>query len=472
MAFVHLHVHTEYSLLDGACRIRELPKVVKEMGQSACAITDHGVMYGAVDFYRACLAEGIKPIIGCEVYMTPQGRTRFDKIHEFDAESRHLVLLCENEEGYRNLSYLVSMAWTEGFYVKPRIDLELLRQHSKGLIALSACLAGEIPRRLRNGEYENAKAYALTMSEIFGPDHFYLELQDHGIPDQAEVNRGILRIHQDTGLPMVCTNDAHYLRKEDAEAHDILLCIQTGKLVEDESRMRYEPRNFYLRSQEEMEDLFSQFEGAIENTAKVAEMCHLEFEFGKYHLPEFQLPEGYDSFSYLKKLCDEGYRARYGDDESHREQLSYEQNMIEKMGFTDYFLIVSDFVRYAKSAGIPVGPGRGSAAGSMVSYCLAITDIDPVKYGLFFERFLNPERVSMPDIDMDFGDTRRGEVVDYVRRKYGDDHVAQIVTFGTMAARGVLRDVGRVLGMPYAEVDTIAKRPAAQQAPPGPLRGG
>ena len=290
MAFVHLHVHTEYSLLDGACRIRELPKVVKEMGQSACAITDHGVMYGAVDFYRACLAEGIKPIIGCEVYMTPQGRTRFDKIHEFDAESRHLVLLCENEEGYRNLSYLVSMAWTEGFYVKPRIDLELLRQHSKGLIALSACLAGEIPKRLRNGEYENAKAYALTLSEIFGPDHFYLELQDHGIPDQAEVNRGILRIHQDTGLPMVCTNDAHYLRKEDAEAHDILLCIQTGKLVEDENRMRYEPRNFYLRSQEEMEDLFSQFEGAIENTAKVAEMCHLEFEFGKYHLPEFQLP--------------------------------------------------------------------------------------------------------------------------------------------------------------------------------------
>ena len=463
MAFVHLHVHTEYSLLDGACRIRELPKVVKEMGQSACAITDHGVMYGAVDFYRACLAEGIKPIIGCEVYMTPQGRTRFDKIHEFDAESRHLVLLCENEEGYRNLSYLVSMAWTEGFYVKPRIDLELLRQHSKGLIALSACLAGEIPKRLRNGEYENAKAYALTLSEIFGPDHFYLELQDHGIPDQAEVNRGILRIHQDTGLPMVCTNDAHYLRKEDAEAHDILLCIQTGKLVEDENRMRYEPRNFYLRSQEEMEDLFSQFEGAIENTAKVAEMCHLEFEFGKYHLPEFQLPEGYDSFSYLKKLCDEGYRARYGDDESHREQLSYEQNMIEKMGFTDYFLIVSDFVRYAKSAGIPVGPGRGSAAGSMVSYCLAITDIDPVKYGLFFERFLNPERVSMPDIDMDFGDTRRGEVVDYVRRKYGDDHVAQIVTFGTMAARGVLRDVGRVLGMPYAEVDAIAK-----QVPGGP----
>ena len=463
MAFVHLHVHTEYSLLDGACRIRELPKVVKELGQSACAITDHGVMYGAVDFYRACLAEGVKPIIGCEVYVTPQGRSRFDKVHEFDAESRHLVLLCENEEGYRNLSYLVSMAWTEGFYIKPRIDLELLRQYSRGLIALSACLAGEIPRRLRNGEYENARQYALTLAEIFGKDHFYLELQDHGIPDQAEVNRGILRIHQETGLPMVCTNDAHYLRKEDAEAHDILLCIQTGKLVEDENRMRYEPRNFYLRSEREMEDLFSQFEGAIENTARVAEMCRLDFEFGKYHLPEFRTPEGWDSFSYLKKLCDEGYRARYGDDDSNRPQLEYEQNMIEKMGFTDYFLIVSDFVRYAKDAGIPVGPGRGSAAGSMVSYCLAITDIDPVKYGLFFERFLNPERVSMPDIDMDFGDTRRGEVVDYVRRKYGDDHVAQIVTFGTMAARGVLRDVGRVLGMPYAEVDTIAK-----QVPGGP----
>ena len=458
MAFVHLHVHTEYSLLDGACRIKDLPKVVKDMGQAACAITDHGVMYGAIDFYRACKAEGVKPIIGCEVYMTPQSRSRFDKLHEFDAESRHLVLLCENEEGYRNLSYLVSMAWTEGFYIKPRIDLELLRQHARGLIAISACLAGEIPKRLRNGEYENAKAYALTMAGIFGPDHFYLELQDHGIPEQAEVNRGILRIHQETGLPMVCTNDAHYLRKEDAEAHDILLCIQTGKLVEDENRMRYEPRNFYLRSEKEMEDLFSQFEGAMENTAKIAEMCHLEFEFGKYHLPEFQLPEGYDSFSYLKKLCDEGYRTRYGTDDSHRKQLEYEQNMIEKMGFTDYFLIVSDFVRYAKSTGIPVGPGRGSAAGSMVSYCLAITDIDPVKYGLFFERFLNPERVSMPDIDMDFGDTRRGEVVDYVRRKYGDDHVAQIVTFGTMAARGVLRDVGRVLGMPYAEVDAIAKQ--------------
>ena len=457
MAFTHLHVHTEFSLLDGFCKIKELPGVVKAMGQTACAITDHGVMYGVIDFYRACKAEGIKPIIGCEVYVAPQGRTRFDKVHEFDSESRHLVLLCENEEGYRNLSYMVSLAWTEGFYVKPRIDQALLREHSKGLIALSACLAGEIPRRLRNGEYDNAKTYALEMAALFGPDRFYLELQDHGIRDQKLVNQSILKIHQETGIPMVCTNDSHYLRKEDAEAHDILLCIQTGKTVDDENRMRYEPQNFYLRSEEEMAALFAGYEGALENTQKITEMCNLEFTFGKYHLPEFKLPEGYDSFSYLKKLCDEGYKARYGEDDKYRDQLKYEQDMIEKMGFTDYFLIVSDFVRYAKSVGIPVGPGRGSAAGSMVSYCLSITDIDPMKYSLYFERFLNPERVSMPDIDMDFGDTRRGEVVDYVRRKYGDDHVAQIVTFGTMAARGVIRDVGRVLNMPYADVDVIAK---------------
>ena len=457
MPFAHLHVHTEFSLLDGACRIKDLPGVVKSMGQTACAITDHGVMYGVIDFYRACKAEGVKPIIGCEVYVTPQGRTRFDKVHEFDAESRHLVLLCENEEGYRNLSYLVSAAWTEGFYIKPRIDQGLLRQYHGGLVALSACLAGEIPRRLRNGEYENAKAYALEMAELFGPDHFYLELQDHGIPAQREVNRGILRIHQETGIPMVCTNDAHYLRKEDAAAHDVLLCIQTGKTLDDENRMRYEPQNFYLRSTEEMETLFSAYEGAVSNTEKIADMCNLEFTFGKYHLPEFQLPEGYDSFSYLKKLCDEGYRERYGEDESHRDQLQYEQNMIEKMGFTDYFLIVSDFVRYAKSVGIPVGPGRGSAAGSIVSYCLHITDIEPMKYGLFFERFLNPERVSMPDFDVDFCYERRSEVIDYVIEKYGSDHVAQIVTFGTMAARAAVRDVGRVLGMPYNDVDTVAK---------------
>ena len=294
MSFVHLHVHTEYSLLDGACRIRDLPKIVKSMGQTACAITDHGVMYGVIDFYRACKAEGIKPLIGCEVYVTPQGRSRYDKVHEFDAESRHLVLLCENEEGYRNLSYMVSMGWTEGFYNRPRVDLELLRRHSAGLIALSACLAGEIPRRLRNGEYENARDYALELGRIFGPEHFYLELQDHGIRDQAVVNQGLLRIHQETGLPMVCTNDAHYLRKEDAQAHDVLLCIQTGRTLDDENRMRYEPQNFYLRNEAEMEALFGEYEGALENTAKIAEMCSLEFIFGKYHLPEFQLPPGYD----------------------------------------------------------------------------------------------------------------------------------------------------------------------------------
>ena len=456
MPFAHLHVHTEYSLLDGACRIKGLAKRVRELGQTAVAVTDHGVMYGAIDFYRACKAEGVKPIIGCEVYVAP--RTRFDKQHEFDAEARHLVLLCENEEGYRNLSYMVSKAFTEGFYIKPRIDLELLRAHAKGLIALSACLAGEIPRRLRNGEYDNAKAYALTLSEIFGPDRFYLELQNHGIREQAVVNKGLLRIHEETGLPLVCTNDAHYLTKADAYAHDVLLCIQTGKTVDDENRMRYEPQNFYLRSTEEMEALFAQYPGAIENTGKIAEMCNLEFTFGKYHLPEFKVPEGYTSLTYFKKLCADGFAGRYGEGtDKQKAQLEYEENMIEKMGFVDYFLIVSDFVRYAKSVGIPVGPGRGSAAGSIVSYCLHITDIEPMKYGLFFERFLNPERVSMPDIDMDFGDTRRGEVVDYVRRKYGDDHVAQIVTFGTMAARGAIRDVGRALNMTYADCDVIAK---------------
>ena len=456
MAFAHLHVHTEYSLLDGACRIRDLPKLVKEMGQTACAITDHGAMYGAIDFYRACKAEGIHPVIGCEVYVAR--RTRFDKQHEFDTESRHLVLLCRNETGYRNLSYMVSQAYIEGFYIKPRIDLNLLREHSEGLIGLSACLAGEIPRRIMNGDYEGAKAYALEMQGILGEDNFYLELQDHGIADQTTVNRALLRIHNETGIPLVCTNDAHYLRKEDAESHDVLLCIQTGKTVDDENRMRYEPRNFYLRSTEEMEALFSGYPDAVENTQRIADRCQLEFTFGKYHLPEFKLPPGYDSPTYLRKLCDEGFVRCYGGKKpEYRKQLEYELDMIEKMGFTDYFLIVSDFVNYARRAGIPVGPGRGSAAGSMVAYCLHITDIDPMQYQLYFERFLNPERVSMPDIDMDFGDTRRGEVVDYVRRKYGDDHVAQIVTFGTMAARGAIRDVGRALNMTYADVDMVAK---------------
>ena len=455
MSFAHLHVHTEYSLLDGACRIRDLPRRVREMGQTACAITDHGAMYGAIDFYRACKAEGIHPVIGCEVYVAR--RTRFDKMHEFDTESRHLVLLCQNEEGYRNLSYMVSQAYVEGFYIKPRIDLELLRAHSEGLIALSACLAGEIPKRILNGDYDGARDYALEMQRIFGEGNFYLELQNHGLREQAQVNSALLRMYKETGIPLVCTNDAHYLRREDAESHDVLLCIQTGKTVDDENRMRYEPQNFYLRSTEEMEQLFSAYPEAVENTQRIADRCQLEFTFGKYHLPEFQLPPGYTSSQYLRRLCEEGFMARYGENGAYHKQLDYELAMIEKMGFTDYFLIVSDFVRYARSAGIPVGPGRGSAAGSMVAYCLHITDIDPMQYDLYFERFLNPERVSMPDIDMDFGDTRRGEVVDYVRRKYGDDHVAQIVTFGTMAARGAIRDVGRVLNMPYADVDTVAK---------------
>ena len=464
MSFVHLHVHTEYSLLDGFCRIDGLAKRVRELGQTAVAITDHGVMYGAVDFYRACKKGGVKPIIGCEVYVAPAGRTRFQKVHEFDAESRHLVLLCRDEEGYRNLSYMVSKAFVEGFYIKPRVDMDLLRSHSRGLIALSACLAGEIPKRLVNGSYDAARDYALEMRDIFGEDGFYLELQDHGIRDQAVVNAGLLRIHEETGIPLVCTNDCHYLAPEDAESHDVLLCIQTGKLLEDENRMRYEPRRFYLRSTEEMERLFAQYPGALENTEKIAAACNLEFTFGKYHLPEFAVPEGETAQTYIRRLCEAGFRERYkGEKPEYRRQLDYELDMIEKMGFTDYFLIVSDFVRFAREQGIPVGPGRGSAAGSMVSYCLHITDIDPMKYSLYFERFLNPERVSMPDIDMDFGDTRRDEVVDYVRRKYGDDRVAQIVTFGTMAARGAIRDVGRVMNMPYAEVDAVAK-----QVPSGP----
>ena len=462
MSFVHLHVHTEYSLLDGACRIQGLARRIRELGQPAVAITDHGVMYGVIDFYRACKAEGIKPIIGCEVYVA--ARSRFDKVHEFDAESRHLVLLCKNEEGYRNLSYMVSLGFTEGFYIRPRIDMELLRKHSGGLIALSACLAGEIPKRLLHVGYESAKAYALEMEEIFGPGNFYLELQDHGIRDQVPVNRGLLRLHQETGIPLVCTNDCHYLRKEDAESHDVLLCIQTGKMVEDENRMRYEPQNFYVRSTEEMEALFSGYPEAVENSLRIAEACNLEFTFGKYHLPQFQLPAGYDAFSYMQEQCWKGFARRYGEGkEGYREQLQYEMDMIRRMGFVDYFLIVSDFVGYARSQGIPVGPGRGSAAGSMVSYCLGITDIDPMKYGLYFERFLNPERVSMPDIDLDFGDTRRDEVFDYVQRKYGYDRVAHIVTFGTLAARGAIRDVGRVLNMPYADVDVVAK-----QVPSGP----
>ena len=458
MSFVHLHLHTEYSLLDGACRINKLAQRVKELGQTAVAITDHGVMYGAIDFYRACKAEGIKPIIGCEVYVAP--RTRFDKVHEFDSEARHLVLLCRNEEGYRNLSYMVSCAFTEGFYIKPRIDMDLLRQHCSGLIACSACLGGEIPRRLQAGDYEGAKAHALEMRDLFGEDGYYLELQDHNIPAQRQVNAGIIRLHEETGIPIIATNDAHYLSREDAETQDILMCIQMGKTVDDPGRMKFETEEFYVKSEEEMLALFPQYPEAIENTAKIAELCNMDFEFGHYHLPEFKLPEGWeDATAYFHHLCRKGFEWRYpnGTPENLK-QLEYEMGVIEQMGFVDYFLIVSDFIGYAKSHGIPVGPGRGSAAGSMVSYCLNITDIDPLKYSLYFERFLNPERVTMPDIDIDFCIRRRQDVIDYVSRKYGEDHVAQIVTFGTMKAKAAIRDVGRVLNLPYAEVDNIAKQ--------------
>ena len=456
MSFVHLHVHTEYSLLDGACRIKHIMDRVKEIGQDAIAITDHGVMYGVIDFYRAAKKAGIKPIIGCEVYVAP--RSRFDRTHGVDNEANHLILLCENETGYRNLSYMVSQSFVEGFYGKPRVDRELLQAHHEGLIALSACLAGKIPQLILHKDIEAAKAMALEYGELFGPDHFYLELQDHDLPEQQEVNQGILRIARETGLPLVVTNDAHYLRREDARMQDVLMCVQMGRTVDDDKRMKFETDEFYLKSEEELRKLFPQQAEAFENTAKIAQRCNVEFTFGKYHLPEFKLPEGYTSLQYLRELCEQGFNERYGDEHpEYIDQLDYEINMIEKMGFTDYFLIVSDFVRYAKSVGIPVGPGRGSAAGSMVSYTLHITDLDPMQYSLYFERFLNPERISMPDIDMDFGDTRRGEVVDYVRAKYGDDHVAQIVTFGTMAARGAIRDVGRALNFTYAETDVVAK---------------
>ena len=458
MSFTHLHLHTEYSLLDGACRIEKLVERVKELGQTAVAITDHGVMYGAVDFYRACKGAGIKPVIGCEVYVAP--RTRFDRVHELDASARHLVLLCRNEEGYRNLSYMVSMAFTEGFYIKPRIDMDLLRAHCGGLIALSACLGGEIPRRLRAGDYQGAKAHALEMRELFGEDGYYLEIQDHHLPEQQAVNAGILRLSGETGIPLVATNDCHYLTREDAAMQDVLMCVQTGKLVEDTERMRFETQEFFVKSEEEMRALFPNCPQAIDNTRKIVELCDVDFHFGTYHLPEFKLPRGEtDGDAYFEKLCWQGFALRYPNGgEELKDRLRMEMGVIRQMGFVDYFLIVSDFIGYAKENGIPVGPGRGSGAGSMVAYCLRITDVDPIKYGLIFERFLNPERVTMPDIDIDFCIRRRQEVIDYVSRKYGEDHVVQIVTFGTMKAKAAIRDVGRVLNFPYAEVDNIAKQ--------------
>ena len=457
MSFVHLHVHTEFSLLDGACRIEGLVRRAKELGQTAVAITDHGVMYGAVAFYKACCTEGIKPIIGCEVYVAP--RTRFDKEHGIDSEYTHLILLCKNETGYKNLCYLVSSAFTEGFYIKPRIDWELLSEHAEGLVCLSGCVAGAIPRMLASGNYEAAKSKALELQKLFGGDSFYLEIQDHGLEIEKKAAEGLLRIHRETGIPLAVTNDAHYLEQKDAYYQDVLMCVQMSRSVADPARMKFETNEFYIKDEEQMRALFPDYPEAADNTAKIADMCNYDFEFGNYKLPRFKLPEGEtDSYTYLVKLCAKGFAERYAADrEDVKNQLHYELKMIKQMGFVDYFLIVSDFIGYAKSQKIPVGPGRGSAAGSVVSYCLGITDVDPIKYSLFFERFLNPERVSMPDIDVDFCVNRRGEVIDYVNRKYGSDHVAQIVTFGTMAARAAVRDVGRVLDVSYAETDAVAK---------------
>ncbi len=454
MAFTHLHVHTEFSLLDGLGRIKELVARAKELGMDSIAITDHGVMYGAIDFYRACKDAGIRPILGCEVYTAPG--SRFDKEGGVtDGRYHHLVLLAENNKGYSNLMKIVSRGFTEGFYYKPRVDHEVLAEYHE--IALSACLAGEVPSLLRKGFYEEAKKSALTLSEIFGKDHFYLELQDHGIPEQKIVNQGLLRMHEETGLELVATNDIHYVLAEDQKAHDILLCIQTQKKVTDENRMRYEGGQYYLKSEEEMRKLFPYAPEAIENTHKIASRCEVQIEFGHYKLPKFDVPSGYTAWEYMQKLCREGLSRRYGHVEELEERLEYEMNVIHDMGFVDYFLIVWDFIRYAKENGIAVGPGRGSGAGSIVAYCLGITNIDPIKYNLLFERFLNPERLTMPDIDIDFCYERRQEVIDYVVEKYGKDRVVQIVTFGTMAARGVLRDVGRALDMPYAQCDAIAK---------------
>ena len=457
MNFAHLHVHTEYSLLDGSNKIKEYVARVKELGMNSAAITDHGVMFGVIDFYRAAKEAGIKPILGCEVYVAPG--SRFDKEAGTNEDRYyHLVLLAENNKGYANLVKIVSKGFVEGYYYKPRVDLELLEEYHEGIIALSACLAGEVQRNLARSMYEEAKRAAERYEKIFGKDHFYLELQDHGIPEQGMVNQQLLRLSQDTGIELVATNDVHYTFAEDEKPHDILLCIQTGKKLDDENRMRYEGGQYYVKSPEEMAALFPYALQALENTQKIADRCEVEIEFGVTKLPRYDVPEGYTSWEYLNKLCFEGLERRYTPvTEELKERLEYELGVIQKMGYVDYFLIVWDFIKYARDHEIMVGPGRGSAAGSIVSYTLGITDIDPIKYQLLFERFLNPERVSMPDIDIDFCFERRQEVIDYVVRKYGADRVVQIVTFGTMAARGVIRDVGRVMDLPYAFVDSIAK---------------
>ena len=465
MAFTHLHVHTEYSLLDGSNKIKEYVKRVKELGMNSAAITDHGVMYGVIDFYKECKAQGIKPILGCEVYVAPG--SRFDK-ELWGGEDRyyHLVLLAENNIGYANLSRIVSRGFTEGYYYKPRVDMELLQTYHEGIIALSACLAGEVPRYIQKGLIDEARKAAIRYRDCFGEGNYFLELQDHGIPEQKLVNTELLKLSRELSIPLVTTNDAHYTYAEDAKPHDILLCIQTGKKLADEDRMRYEGGQYYVKSEEEMKGLFPYAWEAVENTQRIADRCNVEIEFGVTKLPHFEVPEGYDSWTYLNKLCLDGLKERYGEDldapagvtgQSFRERLTYEMDVIKTMGYVDYFLIVWDFINYAKSNGIMVGPGRGSAAGSIVSYALKITNIDPIRYNLLFERFLNPERVSMPDIDIDFCYERRQEVIDYVSRKYGPEKVVQIVTFGTLAAKGVIRDVGRVMDLPYAYVDSLAK---------------
>jgi DNA polymerase-3 subunit alpha len=457
MSFVHLHTHTEYSLLDGSNKIKSYVKKCVDMGMTAAAITDHGNMYGVVDFYKECKNAGINPVIGCEVYVAPG--SRFDR-ERVQGEDRyyHLILLAENNAGYQNLIKIVSAGYVDGYYYKPRVDFEILEKYHEGIICLSACLAGEVARALNRQQYDEAKAVALKYLELFGEGNYYLEMQDHGIPEQQTVNQGLMRLSRETGIPLVVTNDCHYTNREDADSHDVLLCIQTGKKLNDEDRMRFETQEFYVKSEEEMLELFPYAKEAVARTQEIADRCHVEFEFGVTKLPHFEVPEGYDSWTYLNKLCYEGLDRRYGDRaEELKPRLEYELDVIKNMGYVDYFLIVWDFINYARTHGIPVGPGRGSAAGALVSYTTGITNIDPIKYSLVFERFLNPERVSMPDIDIDFCFERRSEVIDYVVRKYGKDCVTQIVTFGTLKARGVIRDVGRVMDLPYGYVDSVAK---------------
>ena len=455
--FVHLHIHSEFSLLDGANRIKDLPVRAKELGMDAMAITDHGVMYGVIDFYKACKKEGIKPIIGCEMYVAP--RSRFDKDPVLDKQYNHLILLAKNNQGYKNLSKLVSIGFVEGYYYKPRIDLEVLEKYHEGIICLSACLAGAVSQAIINGNMEKAEEVALWHKNVF-KDDYYIEIQNNGIQEQVMVNQKLIQIARKLNIPLVATNDAHYLKKEDAYNHEVLLCIQTGKRMSDPDRMRFDTEDLYVKSPEEMSNYFSAFPDAIENTVKIAEKCNVDFEFGHTILPNYDVPEEFEThYDYMKKLCDDGLKERYGENLSQEiiDRAEYEVSIIKKMGYVDYYLIVWDFIHYAKEHGIPVGPGRGSGAGSILAYAMGITDIDPIKYGLIFERFLNPERVSMPDFDVDFCYERRQDVIDYVSRKYGHDHVSQIITFGTMSARMVIRDVARVLDVPYADADRLAK---------------